>query len=223
MLQGMVMPHMRYQHSSDPRSEKTRNALIMTAIDLMGRYGFDHVTIRQIADAAAVNLAAVNYHFRSKAGLREAAMEMVARKMREEGPGLRLAALDVDALDRLEPAEARAVVRDLMLTGVRASCTHPEKAAIRAFIQRELFQPGPISKRFYERIFADDLAIMARLVSRITDDPPESEAARIKALTVIGQSVFLSMAQPLVHYALGWQHYDEAHLQAIADAFWLNP
>ena len=215
--------HARYQHRSDPRSERTRHVLIEAAIDLMGRYGFDHVTIRQIADAAAVNLAAVNYHFRSKAGLREAAMEAVVSKMREEGASSRLAALDADIIDQLTPAKARSILRDVMLAGVRASCAQPEKAAMRAFIQRELFQPGPISKRFYNRVFADDLKLTARLVARITGDAPDSEAVRLKALTLVGQSVFLSMAQTVVHYTMGWQHSGEDQLEAIADAFWLYP
>ena len=44
----------------------TRTRILDAAEDLFTQHGFDATTLRQITSAAAVNLAAVNYHFGSK-------------------------------------------------------------------------------------------------------------------------------------------------------------
>ena len=47
----------------------TKECIIETAEQLFATYGFAATSLRQITAAAGVNLAAVNYHFRSKAAL----------------------------------------------------------------------------------------------------------------------------------------------------------
>jgi AcrR family transcriptional regulator len=47
----------------------TRTRILDTAERLFAVHGFQHTTIKQLADNAKVNLAAVNYHFGSKMGL----------------------------------------------------------------------------------------------------------------------------------------------------------
>ncbi|NMD43626.1 MAG: helix-turn-helix transcriptional regulator, partial [Firmicutes bacterium] len=42
-----------------------------TAVEIIGREGNLNVTIREIAERAAVNIAAINYHFSSKENLIE--------------------------------------------------------------------------------------------------------------------------------------------------------
>lgn len=50
---------------------KTPEKIINTTIECIERYGFDALTVRMIAEAAEVNIAAVNYHFHSKENLVE--------------------------------------------------------------------------------------------------------------------------------------------------------
>jgi AcrR family transcriptional regulator len=49
----------------------TRSKIMKTAVDMIGREGNLGVTIREIADKAGVNIAAINYHFSSKENLLE--------------------------------------------------------------------------------------------------------------------------------------------------------
>jgi AcrR family transcriptional regulator len=44
----------------------TRSKILCIANDLFGRNGFDGVSIRDIAQAADVNVASINYHFTNK-------------------------------------------------------------------------------------------------------------------------------------------------------------
>ncbi len=49
----------------------TRSKIMKAAVDMIGREGNLSVTIREIADKAGVNIAAINYHFSSKENLLE--------------------------------------------------------------------------------------------------------------------------------------------------------
>ncbi len=51
--------------------EDTRSRIMKTAVKIIGREGNLNVTIREIAERAAVNIAAINYHFSSKENLIE--------------------------------------------------------------------------------------------------------------------------------------------------------
>lgn len=57
------------------RRLKTATRIILAAEALFAEQGFTETTMRQITTAADVNLAAVNYHFRSKQGLVNAVCE----------------------------------------------------------------------------------------------------------------------------------------------------
>ena len=51
--------------------QDTRSKIMKTAVEIIGREGNLNVTIREIAERAAVNIAAINYHFSSKENLIE--------------------------------------------------------------------------------------------------------------------------------------------------------
>lgn len=67
-----------------------RGRIVLAAINCIERSGVQAVTVRDIAREASVNVAAVNYHFGSKATLLDIALEQTLR----EGTSTALAELD---------------------------------------------------------------------------------------------------------------------------------
>lgn len=63
------------------RRLKTATRIILAAEALFAEQGFNETTMRQITTAADVNLAAVNYHFRSKQGLVNAVCERLMQPL----------------------------------------------------------------------------------------------------------------------------------------------
>lgn len=57
---------------------ETCRRLIVAAADVFARHGYGGARVRQIADAARVNLAAVNYYFGGKEGLYRATLRHLA-------------------------------------------------------------------------------------------------------------------------------------------------
>lgn len=72
------MPHQR------PENDDPRQRLVAVVIDQIEQHGLAHVTVRGIAAAAGMNIAAVNYYFHSKAALLDAAREGSVRHMVED-------------------------------------------------------------------------------------------------------------------------------------------
>lgn len=85
----------RPAHADDPRQR-----LVIAAIDQIEKHGVGQVTVRKIAAAAEVNIAAVNYYFRSKEALLAAALEGSIRHMLEDGDEL-LARMPDDPMEAL--------------------------------------------------------------------------------------------------------------------------
>ena len=61
----------------------TKDRIIKATLDIIGREGFQNVTIRKIAAMAGVNVAAVNYHFGSKDAVINEALNMVTLRIED--------------------------------------------------------------------------------------------------------------------------------------------
>lgn len=70
--------------SSDLKDMTTCQRIRETALNLFALKGFNGVSIREIARIACVNVAAVNYHFKSKENLRDEVMEQVFTDFRSK-------------------------------------------------------------------------------------------------------------------------------------------
>ena len=62
----------------------TEQRILVTAINCINDEGINKVTVRMIAERAEVNVAAVNYYFRSKDRLMQEAMELALQNMFED-------------------------------------------------------------------------------------------------------------------------------------------
>lgn len=61
----------------------TKEAIIEAAEQLFATYGFSATSLRQVTATAGVNLAAVNYHFRSKAALIDIVLQRILEPLAE--------------------------------------------------------------------------------------------------------------------------------------------
>lgn len=84
-------------------SDDTRQRLLVAAIEQIELHGLAKLTVRNVAAAAGANIAAVNYHFRSKDALIEAALELSMANALEHIDEIlaRIAAAPEDVLSEL--------------------------------------------------------------------------------------------------------------------------
>lgn len=133
----------------DTTTVSTRERLLNEAERLFADRGYEGTSLRALADAAEANVAAVNYHFRSKEGLLK---EVVARAM---GPvnaerDRRLTALQAG---RSAPSVEQ-LVRAFVEPGLDLVSHHGARGpAVARFIGRVLFDPSPrIRQLFAEQV-----------------------------------------------------------------------
>ena len=117
----------------------TKHRLLDAAEELFGAKNFEHVSIRELAAAADVNVAAINYHFQNKENL---FLEVIKRRFVKHRDKV------LDALDDLlketggEPRLDQ-VIRTLVRHHLEGALAGPGKPSFMALVARHL-QPGQV-------------------------------------------------------------------------------
>ena len=106
---------MSRDHFAPVEPETPRERLIEAAIREIERHGLSQLTVRAVAAAAQMNVAAVNYHFRSKQALVDAALESTIRHMLG----------DTDEILSRLPAEPQAVLAELFTYYLEGTLRYP--------------------------------------------------------------------------------------------------
>ena len=124
-----------------PGPSKTREAILAAARESFSAHGYDRARMRDVAAEAGVDVALVNYHFKSKDGLFAAALEMpvslpeLLADVLDEGE-LRLAARFLRRILEVWDDELHA---SALVAMVRSAMSHqPAAEALRGFVRAEL-------------------------------------------------------------------------------------
>lgn len=166
------------------RGEETRARILDVAIDLFGKLGFDSVSTRQIALAAAVPQASLRYYFVNKQGLYIASLERVQAGifLRMEPAFTKAEALLSDPLADVEHLiDSFCALQEAM---VDAMINDDNGTAALMVIRHDLPSAGGEGE-----LSGDETAILqtgtsfARMIMRISGNRlDESSAARIAGL-----------------------------------------
>lgn len=207
------------QNASRPeRGQETRQKLLLAAIEVFGRQGFEAST-RALANAAGVNLAAIPYHFGGKEGLYLAAAEHIADQItRRVGPTVAGARSRLRQSERagapLDRQAARALLLDILEAFARM-LIREESASWARFIIREQMEPSAAFERLYEGFIRRTFETITSLIAQITDLEPRSQAVRLKALSLIGRVLIFRAARATVLRQLEWDTVGDEEFAAI--------
>jgi TetR/AcrR family transcriptional regulator, regulator of cefoperazone and chloramphenicol sensitivity len=207
------------QQTKAVRGDLTRERLLMTSIDVFGRYGFDGATTRMLTDAAGVNQQAIPYYFGSKEGLYVATAEFLAEQI-----GVHVSPMRDKVRERFREAdeegtpvsetEARALLTQIAET-VAALFVSEQSEPWARFIIREQMDPTEAFRRIYESIMSPMFDVVGRLVGILLRDDPSSEHIRLRTLSLIGSILVFRMARAAVMAKLEWASIGPDQLSAI--------
>ncbi len=194
---------------TDPRTQRTRDALLDAAEALFAERGFSGVGSRELVARAGANVAAIRYHFGSKRGLY---VEAVRRAMLR--PEIRAS---WDALPGATGGRERAArglaVFVLSLTGRLLS--DRDLGACTRLMLREAMQPSEALPEVVERFVRpheDRLAATVRCVAPRLGP----RDARLAARAVLGQILHQHLFRPFFEQRRG-APYDDDAIRAIAE------
>jgi AcrR family transcriptional regulator len=177
--------------TTPPPGDLTAKARIReTALRLFAERGADAVTVRDVAAAAEVSPGLVMHHFDSKAGLREAVDEHVARTL--------------DAiLDTLTDAE----LRDSLAGGNATSLAEaflagfPADSPVPAYLRRLWLTNDPVGDRVFRRWLAASERVLLALEDAGIARP--SKDRRVRAAFLLVNDLAALLLAPQLQDALG--------------------
>ncbi len=156
----------------------TRERILEVTEGLFAEKGYTAMTLREVTEAAGVNLAAVNYHFGSKEGLMVAMIERRVRPINEK----RMAMFEETRRRYGEaPIPVETIWHNILDPLVEALET--EDGCDEGFLQmiaRSLTEPSDFIQQTHNRFFRDLKNVAVREICRnFPDVPMEAVAYRI--------------------------------------------
>ncbi len=187
--------------------DSTKKRILLAAGPIFARKGFKAATIREISDAAEVNLASVNYYFGDKQQLY---LETViqARQMRvEQVPDPQWDA-KATAQDRLH-----GYVK-MILNRMVALQSAPWQVHL---LMREILQPTEACRKLVHEYFRPFLQVLMQLIDEIVQCQLSDEKRMQMAFSIIGQCMFYRFAgdfaaMTIESEALSSEGFDIEHL-----------
>jgi AcrR family transcriptional regulator len=190
-------------HAESARGAQARDRMLLAALDLFGRHGFDATTTRMVAQQASMNLGAIPYYFGAKEDLYAQAAAFLAdfieSQQRQSLETMRACAAstpDKQALIDLLATHLVGLANTLLADQVPASWV---QFFLRA--QTECHSGHDlISLRVLQPLQAGVCEVLAKITGRLADDT----ATRVLAFILVQQVMCLRLFDGALKGHLGW-------------------
>jgi TetR/AcrR family transcriptional regulator, regulator of cefoperazone and chloramphenicol sensitivity len=193
----------------------TKERILAAAGDIFAAKGFKDATIRIIAQAAEVNIAAINYHFRDKEGLYGAVLEEVFHFGFTRFPASMDLAADAGPKERL-----RAFIR-AMFYRLQSSQGWGGVTGRGRLIARELLAPSPAFEAILDRYIKPHRDLLVAIIIDIIGTNPGPERLLPCAISIIGQCIYYAVASPVIRIISAENAPTEENLDRLAEFVWL--
>jgi AcrR family transcriptional regulator len=196
-------------HRIDHRGDQTRERILEAAIEVFAAEGYEGASTRALAAKAGVNQPAIQYHFASKEGLYQAAIQSIAAQI-EAHMGGPAAAVMTALKDKKLTQEALFdllfwmldTFADMVIQG-----TAPE--ACGAFLSRAEVENSSALNPFSQTIHAQLIVPCASIVGRLLGKSAQNETVIMRTLCLLGQVLVFKNKGPdrNLRRALGWTEF----------------
>ncbi len=159
--------------------------IIKAGVEEFAMQSVEGARTREIARAAGVNLAAINYYFGSKEGLYLEIVREIAEAMhRHKKPYFDRAK---ELFDKPDPAKARELLMDFLFSHVSEACENRFYLSISLIIVKEEIYPAQGFDIFYQRVFKSTNEMAVRLIEVATQGRVTGERATLLSVMLFGQ------------------------------------
>lgn len=168
--------------------ENTREKILLTAGPMFAQSGYQAVTVRDICDRAAVNLASVNYYFGDKEHLYIEAVKLARESQNSQYPSF------VPKMTGEPEDHLREFVKILLnRLGVAGSTNWQVQLLVREFLN-----PGEACRVMVESYFRPYFEMLLRVIDSIAGRPLPAEVRLRLGFSVIGQCLFYRVSRPII-------------------------
>jgi AcrR family transcriptional regulator len=197
-----------------PSGSGTRERLLEAALDVFGRYGYDAATTRMIAGQAGANIAAIPYYFNGKEGLYEAVVRRIVDLIATQMEGTRREITDSSLSGPEAREKAVQLLEKLLARFIQFMVGSPEAPRISRIILREQMYPTAAYEIIFSGFMENLLNAAAKLIMTISDCSSQ-RAAKLRAMTIVGQVLAFRVARETVVRALDLEGYSDSETAEI--------
>jgi AcrR family transcriptional regulator len=170
-------------------SGATRAALISAASPLFADLGFEATRIRDIADKASANVAAINYHFGSKMGLYQAVLKSQSEQMIANFP------LQTPEVELASPEER---LHWLVKSILRRVLGSNEKDRPTRMCVREFVEPTEALDYLVKETVAAQHEITRSVVTAVAGRELQEDELSRHAISLVSQCIYYGLAEPML-------------------------
>lgn len=193
----------------------TKERILKSASLIFGKKGFKDATIRMIAQAAQVNVAAINYHFQGKKGLYGAVLEDVFCTGFSRFPST----LDVGKGTDPEQ-QLRAFIRG-MFYRLQSREGWGGMSSQGRLIARELLDPSPAFSLILDRYIKPHKDLLRTIIVDIMQTNPGPDKLMSCTVSIIGQCIYYALGATVIRQVFADISTSEDNLDQLADSVWL--
>lgn len=178
----------------------TRGALLQAATAVFVEQGYELARVRDIADRASANVAAINYHFGGKQALYVAVLRQHAGERIERYP------LPDPTVATSGEAGLRTAI-DMLLSRFLAD---DQRGVVPKLLMREFAVPTPALTTLIEDLIAPQFRQLSAVVAGLLGEQAPAETVTRCSFSIVSQCMFYLFARPLVQTLAPQTYADDA-------------
>lgn len=209
----------RPPHSAHPESSRgalARDKMLMAALDLFGRHGYEATTTRMVAQQAGMNLGAIPYYFGSKDDLYAQSASWlaayIADRMREP-----LARLQVDTTSEDDPEVLVAHLVTFMQAHARALLHDAAPPSWVQFFMRAQTERDAAFEALFGQVIAPSHDTVCTVLGKAMGLPAEHLRTRTLAYLAFHQSICFRLTGDVLLRRLGWDSFTPSRIDALLE------
>ncbi len=211
----MQLERIRERARKGHAAEETRKRLIEAGVELFGRYSFDGVSTRNLADRAKVNLASIQYYFGSKEGLYLAVAGHIVERVRS------WIAPQISRTDRIltnenpDKEDCFRLLCELLDRILAHALGDPESTRWMGIFLREQIEPTQAFDILYDGIMEPIHRCVCRLTARMLDLPEHDTETKVRSYAVAAPVLMFHISRAEIVRTLNWDEYGTDEIEAI--------
>lgn len=209
-MQGELFP------TSPNKGEQARRKLLLAALKKIGEKGYENASVREIADEAGQNVAAISYYFGNKEKLYTEVLEGIGAYLGGVFGTLATGTRAKLEAGKLDPAGAVDVLKRMLRTLLGQQLEDDEFEKIRLVMIREQSSPSESFDVLYKKTLKPLHELFATVLGVATGEDPAATATILRAHALFGQVLAFKIARTTILRRLGVKKLTRDHLAAIA-------
>lgn len=201
---------LKNQNSKNLKLELTRDRLLDEAEDLFAQRGYHAVSVREITKAAAVNLAAVNYHFGNKQNL-----YLEVFRSRWMPRASRIQQSFRHSLKHNGSPTPDVVIQSFARAFLEGPMSADERRRHLKLISGELAQPTDAFDLVVEQVFRPLFGNLLEDMRKAMPGAMDEKQMVLNIFSILSMVLYFNFARPLIAQFVGGRHIDDLETRLV--------